>query len=330
MAVTISDIAKEAGVSTATVSRMMNQSGYVSDKAREKVEHAIKKLNYTPNAAARSLSTKESKVIGVMVPEISNPFFGEVIEGISQIADEAGYALMLFDTSESVVKELRALQMLRQQDLCGLILTPVIDVCANNLEFYACLEQLKIPVVLLDREVEGLNLSGVYCDNVEGAYKLTMALLDGDYRSIAVMAGDQNLKLGRDRLEGFMRAMRFSNRPVSSENVLFGAFKKETAKAVLLEYIEKSNLPEAIFSCNNAMTEGVIDALSELNLLEKVALASYDALSWSKYLRLNIIQLERNTREMGQRATKTLLKELDTTQNVKKTKTIIETHLLSV
>jgi len=328
MAITISDIAKEAGVSTATVSRMMNASGYVSAKSKEKVEAAIKKLDYRPNAAAISLSKKESKVIGVMVPEISNNFFGEVIEGISQVADQAGYALMLFDTSESIEKELRALQMLRQQNLCGLILTPVVDVVSKNPDFYTCLDQLEVPVVLIDREVEGLDHSGVYCDNVKGAFNLTIHLQESGYESISVVAGDQNLKLGRDRLEGFMRAMRFNNKVVSSDQVLLGSFNKEATINVVSQSFDLENVPDAVLSCNNTMTEGLIEALHAKGLLDKVAIASFDPVPWAKYLNTNIIQLERNTRYMGERATRMLFDEMKDTQMKVRSKVIVETKIL--
>ncbi|MCG8500844.1 MAG: LacI family transcriptional regulator [Firmicutes bacterium] len=309
MAITISDIAREAGVSTATVSRMMNQSGYVSDKAREKIETAIKKLNYMPNAAAISLSKRVSKVIGVMVPEISNPFFGEVIEGISQIADSKGYAVMLFDTAEAQDREIKALTTLKQQNLCGLILTPVFDDMNHNPDFYGALIQLKIPVVLVDREVEGLDVSGVFCDNVEGAFDLTASLISEGHTRIAVMAGDQNLRLGRDRLEGYMKAMRYFNQPLDPLLIYYGDFNRTNAREKTIEMVKGDRLPTAILSCNNIMTEGIIHALSERGMLEQVTIASYDKLPWTNYIGLRVKHLERSALDMGIKATQLILSQ---------------------
>lgn len=327
MSATISDIAKAAGVSTATVSRMINKSGYVGEKSRIKIEEAIQALNYSPNAAAVSLSKKETKVIGVMVPEISNPFFSEILEGISQIADDEGYVVMVFDTGESMSREEKALKSIREQNLCGLLLTPVCDAIEDNPSFYKTLKSMKLPVVLMDREVEGLDVSGVYCDNLTSTKLLTKDLIHKGHNSIVCMAGDQSLKLGRDRLNGFIQAMVAQGHHKEDLSILYGSFDRQQAKEETLKLFKRASKPDAILSCNNIMTEGIIEALTELNLLGQVELASFDPLPWTQYIHLPLTYLERNTREMGRTCAKLLIEQVINKSN--KSETIyIETKLV--
>ncbi len=247
-----------------------------------------------------------------------------MIEGITRVADSEGYTVMIFDTAEAQDREFKALMTLRQQNLCGLIVIPVFDDITQNPEFYSVLQELSIPVVLLDREVEGLEVSGVYCNNVKGAYDLTMALINDGHTNIAVMAGDQNLKLGRDRLEGYMRALRYSNLQVSADNIYYGEFQRSHARELTMSILEKSSLPTAIMSCNNAMTEGVLSALSETKRLEEIQVASYDKIPWVEYVGINISYLDRNAQAMGEKATELIVSEVTGTSNYKAYIKIVE------
>lgn len=298
---TISDIAKKAGVSTATVSRYMNQSGYVGKKASIDIDAAIKALDYTPNAAAVSLSKKTSNVIGVMVPEISNPFFSKIIEGISKEADAKGYVVMIFDTNESQEKELATLKVLKKQTICGLLITPVCDAEEKNPEFYDALKKSSFPIVFMDREVEHLNASGVYYDNLKGMQDLTQSLVEEGHDHIALVAGDENLKLSKDRTEGYKNA-------VSKECIIYGDFNRTKAKEAVLELL-KNEHPSAIVSSNNVMTEGIIQALYESNHKD-IVIASFDEIPWAKYIGMDIKHLKRKPSDMGHHAVNLLMKQL--------------------
>lgn len=307
MAVTIMDIAKESGVSIATVSRLINNSGYVGKASREKIESAIQKLNYTPNAAAVSLSKRESKVIGVMVPEVANPFYGEIIKGINTIADEKGYAVMLFNTKESSFLEMNALSTLKQQNLCGLILTPVIDDATGNSEFYDALSKLQTPCIFMDRMVEHYNCPGVFWDNQKGTYDLTTSLIKDGHKKIALLAGSQHLKIGRDRLEGFKEAM--EDHDISEYgSIYYCDFDHQNARNKAKEICKSEDMPTAILACNNRMAEGIIQGLNELDSIHKFSLASYDELYWTSFIGLPIKYLERSPMTMGVEAAKLLLK----------------------
>lgn len=299
---TISDISKKAGVSTATVSRYINQSGYVGKKASENIEAAIQALDYAPNAAAVSLSKKTSQVIGVMVPEISNPFFSKVLDGITKEAEKAGYVVMIFDTNESIEKELSALKALKQQNVCGLLLTPVCDDQRKNPEFYNALKKMTFPTVFMDREVSDYEASGVFYDNFKGMYDLTESLIEEGHHSVTLVAGDESLKLGRDRTEGYKKS-------INHESIICGCFDREKARVATLNLL-KNHQPDAIVSSNNMMTEGVIQALHEMDLTNQITIASFDKIYWAEFVKMHITHLDRNPSDMGHHAVELLLEQL--------------------
>lgn len=310
---TISDIAKAAGVSTATVSRYINASGYVGKKTSLHLKNIIESMDYSPSAAAVSLSKKTSKIIGVMVPEISNPFFGKVIEGISAEAEKRGYTVMLFDTDESIKKESMALKVLKQQTICGLLLTPVCDDIKKNPDFFKALEKMDVPIVLMDREVKDTPYSGVFYDNYEGMKKLTQHFIKQGHHKIGLIAGDQTLKLSRDRTKGYQSA-------VSNPLIAYGDFNREKAKQTTIQLIQEES-PTALISSNNVMTEGMIQGLYELDMLHSITIGSFDEIHWAKFIGMSIHHLERNPKEMGIHAVN-LLTEANKKKNYLKTKLI--------
>ena len=181
MKATIRDIATACGVSKTTVSRFLNKSGYLSKEVAEKITAKIVELNYVPTSTARNLSLQKSNVIGVIVPEVNNPFFGQIFKGISQIADKEGISIIYCDTDNNRDKELRAFETLRGHNICGLIVTPatggLVDGQVDD-AFVKGLQAFDVPIVLLDRDVEELSWPGVFTDNIQGAYDSTKLLID--------------------------------------------------------------------------------------------------------------------------------------------------------
>ena len=200
MAATIYDIAERAGVSMATVSRVINRMPHVSEKSRERVEQAIRELHYVPNAYARSLSNSKSNIIGVIVPEITNPFFGEIIHGITEIGDQNGLNVMFFNSDETAVKEMHALQILQQYKVCGLIMTPVEGINSYDPAYVKQLKRLNIPIVLMDRDVINSGFDGVYFDDRTALFDLTSVLLDRGHRRIAALIGNPEHVISQNRV----------------------------------------------------------------------------------------------------------------------------------
>ncbi len=198
MRLTINDIAKKANVSKSTVSRVLNNSGYVNQETREKVEKVIKENAYYPSAQARSLSKRESNTIGVIIPEADNLFFVEVLRGISEVVDENDMTLIFCNTNNNLRKEKRALDTIIMQRVKGLIFTPVNDHSNDETEhkLKQKLRAINIPTVLLDRGVENSGWDGVFFENYKSAYKATEILINEGHKKIGVITGDLNLKIG--------------------------------------------------------------------------------------------------------------------------------------
>ncbi|MCY6371038.1 LacI family DNA-binding transcriptional regulator [Clostridium ganghwense] len=309
MSVTISDIAKTAGVSPATVSRVLNNSGYVKQETREKILKIIKELNYTPSAIARSLSTNKTNTIGVIVPDINNPFFGEVIKGISEIADKHDLNIILCDTDESMQKELKALKLLKEQRIQGIIITPTSVEDDFNSEYLSTLENLGIPIVLVDGHVKYSTFSGVFVDNIKGAYEGTEALIKAGHRKVAIITGRMNSKPAKDRLIGYKKALAMNNIPIDERYIFYGDYRQESGYKFTKEMVMMEDGPTAIFVCSNLMTLGCIKALHEddLKIPEDMAIIGFDRIEILTIAGMNISFINGPTREMGSIGMKLLI-----------------------
>lgn len=204
----IYEIAREAGVSIATVSRVINHSNAVSEKSYRRVMDAVRKFNYVPNSTARSLSTSTSTSIGVVIPDINNPFFSLLLEGITRVADERGYHVLLFNTAENTDREHQVLQTMREHRLRGIIITPVSEQDPETMKRLHNFETLGIPVVLLDREVDSQFFDRVVTDDERGVYAAISELIRVGHRRIAIITGPEASRPGRERLRGYYRALR--------------------------------------------------------------------------------------------------------------------------
>ncbi len=313
MAVTIKDIAAKAGVSSATVSRVINDSGPVSEETRKLVLDIIEELNYIPNAVARSLSKNETNIIGVVVPDINNPFFGEVIKGVTLVAEKNDLNIILCNTNENVDTEKKYLQMLKGQRIKGIIITPTSDKNEFNSEYLSLLESMGIPIVLIDRDVKYSNFDGVFLDNVQGAFDGVQAFIKEGHKDIAIIAGPKTSKPGRDRYRGYKKAMAIHKIPIKEEYVFFGDFKLNSGYEITKQIINMENPPTAIFTCNNMMTLGCIKALREnsINIPRDMAIIGFDEIETLNVLGIPISVISRPTFEMGSIAADMLIEKLN-------------------
>ena len=309
---TIKDIAKHASVSPSTVSRFINDSGYVSDEAREKIEKAIKELNYTPNVFAQNLPTGGSNVVGVVIPDINNPFFGEIIKGIASILDAENLHMILCDTDENTDKELKSLAMLKGQMIKGLLITPTSDKNEFNSEYLGLLESMGIPIVLIDRDVKYSNFDGVFLDSVQGAFEATNALIQAGHRKIAIIAGPLTSKPGRDRLRGYKKAFEMNRLPLDETMILHGDFREKSGYQLMKHVIQMEDRPTAAFTCNNLMNLGAIKAMVEegVEIGTDISLIGFDEIEILNTLAMNISVVSRPTKKMGAVAAQILLERL--------------------
>lgn len=313
MTVTMKDIAKKTGLSIATVSRVINKTGYVKEETREIIMKTIKELNYTPSAVARSLCKKETNIIGVVIPDINNPFFGEVIKGISSVADEENLNIILCDTDEKIEKELKSLELLKEQRIKGIIITPTSDKNKFSSEYLCILESLGIPIVLIDRDVKHSNFDGVFLNSIKGACEGTEALIKAGHKKIAIIGGPSTSKPGRDRLRGYKKALMMNGIDINEDYIFYGDFKLESGYKIAKQILEMKDRPTAIFVCNNMMNLGCIKALNEkgVRIPDDMALIGFDEVEMLDIFGVKISVISRPTTEMGRVAMEILRDKLN-------------------
>ena len=313
MTVTINDIAQKAKVSHATVSRVLNNSGYVKDETRKKVQKIINDLNYTPSDIARSLSRSKTNTIGVIIPDINNPFFGEIIKGITQIADEHNLNIILCDTDDDKDKELKAINALRQQRIQGLLITTTIYKDSSNKENLIALRNLGIPIILIDGHVECLEFSGVFIDHIKGAYEGTCTLIKEGHTKIAIITGDMNSRPAKERLLGYEKALEAYNITLQNEYIFYGDYKYETAYEITKQILKMDNRPTAIFVTSNTMILGCIRAFYEekIEVPRDMAIIGFDKLDTLNIIGMNISFINGPSMELGRTSMEMLLEKLN-------------------
>ncbi len=315
--ITIKDIAEKAGVSKSTVSRVLNNTGYVNEETRKKIEDIIKKYNYLPSAMARNLSKRETNTIGVVIPEIDNNFFGEVLKGITEVVDQNDFNIIYCDTNNNAAKEEKALRMLEENRVRGVIMTPAVDYsepdAANKLR--RLLNNLRVPVIIVDREIENSQWDGVFYENYKSAYCATEVLIKEGHKKIGIITGDMDLKLARDRCKGFTDAMEDYNMHIYDKYIYRGDFSIETAYHLSKAMFESDDMPEAIFTCNNRTSLGLIKAAREngMKLGEDIAAIGIDHIEVLEILGYNFSYVTRDTIEMGRVAMNMLLDRFEHT-----------------
>ncbi|MDO5409821.1 MAG: LacI family DNA-binding transcriptional regulator [Lachnospiraceae bacterium] len=312
--VTIKDIAEIAGVSTATVSRAINGTGYVSERTKKRIEDIIREYNYSPSASAVNLSKRETNTIGVIVPEIANTFFGELLQGISEAVDRTEFLPFYFDSDNNSKKEERAILALEQQRIRGLIITPARDSdAAVNRRLNKQLERLNVPTVVVDREFQGSRWDGVFFENYQSGYCAGEALIKAGHKKLGIITGDLNLKIARERYDGFMQAAFDYDCPVEEKYVYQGDFTIAGAYEKTKQMLEAEDRPEAVLTCNNLTSLGFLKAVTEggLRIGEDIAVIGIDRIAELDVLDYGFSYVGRDTVEMGRLAVKMLLERME-------------------
>jgi len=279
---TISDVAKRAGVSAMTVSRVVRGTGYTSAATRSRVETAIEELGYVPNALARQLRSKRTKTIALVVSDISNPFFTTIARGAEDVAVGHGFSVMYCNTDESEAEEEQYLLMLIERQVDGVLLVPA----RSSGTSFRLLQAHRMPVVVMDRRVAARNVDSVLCDSEAGAHALTRHLIELGHRRIAVLTGRRNVSTSVDRVAGCRRALQEAGLTLDDELVHYGGFNfgklnqadgHRMAEEVLAAGGER---PTAIFAANNFIAFGAIQALREagLRVPEDMSIVAFDDL----------------------------------------------------
>lgn len=312
MSYTIRDVANRAKVSPATVSRVLNGNSYVKAETREKVQEVMQELQYIPTIAGRKFVGGSSRKLGMIVPDICNPFFSEVYYAGCLAAAEHDYQLLLYHSNESIASESMAIQSMLSDDIEGLLITPVADDNEVNLPLLRLVQERGIPIVFIDREMKKITCDGIFIDNVRGAYEATALLLNQGHRKIATVAGPYNTIPGRERLEGFLKAMKEFGSTVPPEYIQYGDFKSKSSYKITNRLLDLPNPPTAIFTCNNLTTVGCLKALMSRNkkIPKDISLVGFDEVELLETLGFNISVVARATSEMGRVAIQQVLSRI--------------------
>lgn len=309
---TIEDIAEKAGVGIATVSRVLNNTGYVSDKTRKKIEKIIQNCDYVPSATARNFAKKDSNMVAVIVPEPHNPYFAAAVEGISGILDEEELLLILCNSKKDFRKEEKTLHILKQQELKGIIITPAIDdLDKQELKDYKdIIKSLHIPVIFMDSGLNFYEWDVVYFDNRSNSYDAVRTMIDRGCQEIGIITGDLSTKTARDRYKGYIQALEEYGIELDERYVYKGDFTTKTAYQITKEILAGGYYPKTIFTSNNLTTIGFLKAVydSKLKLGRDINCISFDKLDTFEEIKYSY--LERDPFQMGKLAAEMLMERV--------------------
>ncbi|MFC0611406.1 LacI family DNA-binding transcriptional regulator [Scopulibacillus daqui] len=301
----MSDVAKLANVSTATVSRVLSQPEKVSKDTREKVMKVIKEFNYQPHMVARQFRTKETKTILVVVPDITDAFFSEVLRGIEHMAVRNGYQVILGDAENDPKREKEYTNLLLQRQADGMVLlTARMD--QQDLENISN----HFPMVLACEYIDGLDVPTVSIDNISSARKATEHLIHLGHTKIAHITGPMNVVLSRDRLKGYQQAMLSHDITINPAYIQESEVSFESSYDQMMKLLALETPPTAVFVFNDEMAIGAIKAVKDsgLNVPKDVAVVGFDNLKMSSIYEPNITTIHQPKYEIGSKAMELLLK----------------------
>lgn len=302
----IKDVAKAAGVSTATVSRVLSNGAHVRPEVRERVMAAVDKLAYRPNLLARGLRSQQSNTIGLIVSDIRNPFFTSISRAVEDMAHEQGFSLILCNTDENPEKEAIYLNLMQDQNVAGVIFSPTRQTAANFTTL-----KITFPTVIVDRSIKDADVDMVLLDNVDAAFRLVNHLIENGYRHIGALCGETS-STGRERYAGFEKALRAHDLSPVAEHVKFVQPKIEAGYAATLKILDATQPPDALMTTNSLLAEGALQAIRErdLTIPDDIALVTFDETTWASLVQPPVTLIAQPTHEIGKTATELLLQRI--------------------
>ncbi|GMA51382.1 LacI family transcriptional regulator [Alicyclobacillus contaminans] len=319
---TIKDVARLANVSVSTVSRAINHSGYVAKDVYDRVLAAMRELNYQPNAVARGLVSRKTGSIGLIIPDVANPFFSDIARGVEDEAIANGYTVILCNTDWNLQREQMYVRLMQGKWVEGIVL---VGSRTPEQELAALLNGL--PIVLADRKPNLLK-SAVWSDNEVGAYLATQHLMDVGCRKIAHIAGPEDSPSATARRMGFRRAI--EEQVGVYGTIAQGNFRFDGGYDAAMKLFTADDPPEGIFAANDMMAVAVIQAANRLGIRipRDVRLVGYDNISMSEYVYPSITTVEQRGYDMGREASKLLLALLEQRMDAVLTKELEPTLLI--
>jgi len=302
----IQDVAKRAGVAPITVSRVINNNGYVSAKTRQRVEAAIRELDYIPNALGPSLRTKRTMTLALVLSDLTNPFWTTVARGVEDAANNQGYHIIVGNTDESPQKQEEYLTFLMKKQVDGFLVVPV---SARSMDI---LQNRRVPFVVIDRHIPDEQMDNVRGDSVTGAYDLTWHLLQLGHQRLAIISGQPWHSTAEDRVSGFLQALEESG-VTNPPQIYWGNYDQTTGYEFAQRILQTTPRPTAIFAANNFIAIGVMRALrdAQVQVPEDISVVSFDDLPAAITIDPFFTVASQPAYEMGQQAAQLLLLRLE-------------------
>ncbi|MDP9846450.1 LacI family DNA-binding transcriptional regulator [Streptosporangium lutulentum] len=304
----IKDVAAYAGVSVATVSRVLNDSPSVTEETRGRVYAAMAELSYVPNAVARSLRTEATKTLGLIIGDILNPFFAELARAVEDAARKAGYTVIIGNADERAEEQDHYVRTLLEQRVDGLLICPTAEVTPLVEE----VARAGGPLVFLDRTLPGVDVPSVRVDGTDAIKELVGHLRKLGHRRIAFISGPARLSTGRERTDAFLVATAEHGLEIRPEYIEAGDFQSGSGRTLTARLLDLPEPPEAIFVGDNLMALGALNEIRArgLRIPDDVALASFDDVPWFPHIDPPITAISQPAAELGLRAVQVILDRL--------------------
>jgi LacI family transcriptional regulator len=307
MAVTLRDIALKSGISVSTVSRILNKKSAkfrISKETEKLVLKTAKELAYRPNQLARGLRLKKTHTIGLVAPDIANPFFALIIKGVQTQAHQLGYSLVVCDTDEDLALEIEHVNLLYSKGVDGFIVMPV----GQKFQHLQFLLDNAVPLVLVDRCSEELQTSTVVVDNVAGAYEAVDYLAKQGHRRIAIIQGLPDTFTSRGRLQGYLKALRDNGIPADESLIVGNDFRRQNGYIEMKLLLQGVSRPSAVFTTSDLISLGALEAIREegLTIPEEISIVTFDDIEPSSLFRCPITAVAQPKRTIGEMAVKLL------------------------
>lgn len=313
---TIREVARLAEVSVATVSKTLNKSGKVSDELQQRVVAAAQTLGYAPHASARSLRSGSTRIFGLLVADIANPFFLKLVETIEMNASAAGFSVILCNSGEDPEREQRNFQMLLSQRVDGIILIPTRESWPNRV---AAMWSLPVPAILLDRVLDGLEIDSVTIDNHMAGGLAAEHLLKLRHQRVGIIMGSPDHQIARHRLDGFRDQFSKSGTPLDEQLIKKNLFTEEAAYAAVVELMASEAPPTAMFATNNHLALGLLRAVTQLGLVipDDLSIVTVDDLPWAGGLLPGLTAVVQPSKAIAKAAVSTLLERVSKDKETK-------------
>lgn len=304
---TIYDIAKELNITVSTVSRALSGFSAISEATREAVIATAKKLNYSPNRLASALKSGKTYIIGVIVPSVQAHFFASIIHSIEEGLKDSGYRVILYQSNESVENEINGVKTLLEAQVDGIIASMSLET-EDVSHFTEIIKQNK-PLVIFDRVNINLNVPTVTLDDFKAGYMATEYLIQKGYKNIAFITTVHQIKIFSDRLEGYKKALKDNNLPVSEENIILGGLSIKDGRFGASKLMRLENRPDAIIAGDDFTALGAIKKLKEIDETPpKIGVIGFANEGFSAYITPNLSTIDQHPNQMGSECAKMFLK----------------------